>query len=357
MSESGELFRDTIRQVRPADPGAVKKAWDRWDSRCKPLRGLGRLEEMVVRLAGAQRTPDPAADKRAAVIMGADNGVVTEGVTQTGSEVTRQVLENMGEGISTVCVMSRMIRADVIPVDIGLNQACSHPAVRSRAVRRGTGNIARGPAMTEEECIRTMEEGIGIARELKEKGYDLLIAGEMGIGNTTTSAACACAFSGRSPEELTGRGAGLSAEGLKKKTAVIRRALEVNRPDPSDPVDVIAKVGGLDIAGLTGLYLGCASLGTAVLVDGAISGIAACAAKMLCPSSADYMFATHCSAEPAGKVILKILGLEPVLYADMHLGEGTGGAAFLPLLDQALNVYRHLPSFADSHVEAYEHLT
>ena len=357
MGENGKILKDTIGQIKPADREAMETAWEHWDSLCKPLRGLGRLEEMVVRLAGAQRTPAPSADRRAFVIMGADNGVVAEGVSQTGSEVTRQVLENMGEGISTVCVMSSMLRAGVFPVDMGMNQKAGHPAVLDRAVRRGTGNIAEGPAMSREECIRSVEEGIGIAGELKEKGYELVIVGEMGIGNTTTCAACACAFFGREPEELAGRGAGLSTDGLKKKISAIRRALEVNRPDPSDPLDVIAKVGGLDIAGMTGLYLGCAALGMAVLIDGAISGIAACAAKMLCPLSAEYMFATHSSAEPAEKLIFEALGLEPVLYAQMHLGEGTGAAAFLPLLDQALNVYRHLPSFADGHVKAYEHLT
>ena len=357
MGENGNILRDTIRQIKPADREAMERAWERWDSLCKPLRGLGRLEEMVVRLAGIQRTLVPSADRRAVVIMGADNGVVAEGVSQTGSEVTRQVLENMGKGISTVCVMSSMIRADVFPVDIGMDQKADHPAILDRAIRRSTGNIAKEPAMSPEDCIRTVEAGIAVARELREKGYDLVIAGEMGIGNTTTCTACACAFSGREPEELTGRGAGLSTEGLEKKISVIRKALEVNRPDPSDPLDVIAKVGGLDIAGMTGLYLGCASLGMAVLIDGAISGVAACAAKMLCPICGDYMFATHCSAEPAAKLIFGMLGLEPVLYADMHLGEGTGAAAFLPLLDQALNVYRQLPSFADSHVKAYEHLT
>ena len=357
MGDYEDILRDTIRQVMPADRGAMEAAWKRWDSLCKPLRGLGRLEEMVVRLAGAQRTPAPTADRRAVVIMGADNGVVAEGVSQTGSEVTRQVLENMGEGISTVCVMSRMIRADIFPVDIGMNRKAGHPAVLDRAVRRGTGNIAEGPAMSREECVRAVGTGIGIARKLREEGYDLVIAGEMGIGNTTTCTACACALFAMEPEELTGRGAGLSTEGLKKKTEAIRRALEVNRPDPSDPLDVLAKVGGLDIAGMTGLYLGCAASGMAVLIDGAISGIAACAAKMLCPLSAEYMFATHCSAEAAAGPIFRELGLEPVLFADMHLGEGTGAAAFLPLLDQALNVYRQLPSFADGHVKAYEHLS
>ena len=347
---------ERLGRIAPADGSAAEAAWHRWDSLCKPLRGLGALEEDVVRIAAMQRTAAPSIDRRAVVIMGADNGVVAEGVSQTGSEVTRQVLENMGSQISSVCIMSRLIGAEVIPVDIGMNTPADHPRVLSRAVRRGTGNIARGRAMTREECVRAVETGIETARQLRREGYNLLIAGEMGIGNTTTSAACACALFGTRPEETAGRGAGLSEEGLARKIGAVARALEINAPDPQDPLDICSKVGGLDIAGMTGLYLGGALENMPVLIDGGISGIAACLAVMLHPAAKDYMIATHCSSEPYGEMIFRRLGLTPVLYAGMHLGEGTGAAAFLPLLDQALALYRGLPSFEDANVEPYKHL-
>lgn len=348
-------LEEIIAGIQPIDREKMEESWTHWDSLCKPLRGFGKLEEMVVQLSGIRRNAFPKCEKRAVVIMGADNGVVAEGVSQTGCEVTAQVLENMGEKISSVCVMCRILNADVIPVNIGMNVDGKHPAVWNRAVRHGTGNIAKEPAMSREECLQAVMEGIRTVEKLKEDGYDLLITGEMGIGNTTTSSACICALFGEDPEKVTGRGAGLSSEGLKRKISAVRRALEVNHPDPKDPLDVISKVGGLDIAGLTGCFLGAAYYQLPVFIDGLISSVAALFAAMLCPTAKEYMYATHCSAEPAGKQVMKELGMEPLLYAGMHLGEGTGAAAALPLLDQALNVYYGLPVFADGNVEAYQH--
>lgn len=359
LTEKGDLnmkLQEVIDGIVPIDEKAVEASWKHWDSRCKPLRGFGKLEEMVAQLAGIRGTAFPRCEKRAVVIMGADNGVVEEGVSQTGSEVTAQVLENMGEKISSVCVMSRILNADVIPVNIGMNVDGKHPAIRNCAVRHGTGNIAKGPAMSREECIRAIEQGIEVIRDLKKEGYDLIITGEMGIGNTTTSSACASVLFGKDPEEVTGRGAGLSTEGLARKVNAVRRAIAVNRPDPSDPIDVMSRVGGLDIAGMTGCFLGAAYCRLPVFIDGFISGISALLALQLSPLAKQYMYATHCTAEPAGRMIMEALGLEPVLYAGMHLGEGTGAAAVLPLLDQALNVYYGLPGFSDGNVEAYEHL-
>lgn len=349
-------LEETIAGIAPIDKNSMEDSWKHWDSLCKPLRGFGKLEEMVVQLSGIRGTYLPRCEKRAVVIMGADNGVVEEGVSQTGSEVTMQVLENMGDKISSVCVMSRMLNADVIPVNIGANTDGKHPAIRNCAVRHGTGNIAKGPAMSRQECIRAIEEGIAIVGELKGQGYDLIITGEMGIGNTTTSAACAAVLFDQDPEIVTGRGAGLSSEGLRRKVEVIRRAIALNQPDKNDPVDVVAKVGGLDIAGMTGVFLGAAYYQLPVFIDGFISGVSAYLAAQLSPVSKEYMYATHCSAEPAGKMVLEALGLEPLLYAGMHLGEGTGAAAVLPLLDQALNVYYGLPDFSGGNVEQYEHL-
>lgn len=349
-------LQEIIREVKPVDREAMEQAWKHWDSLCKPLRGFGKLEDMVVQLAGIQKTETPKCEKRAVVIMGADNGVVEEGVSQTGSEVTAQVLENMGKRMSSVCVMAKSLNAEVIPVNIGMNVDARHPRVQNLVVRYGTGNIAKGPAMTREECIQAIETGIQVVQELKKRGYELILTGEMGIGNTTTSAACAAVIFDKDPVEVTGRGAGLSSDGMVRKVDAIRRAIEVNRPDKTDPIDVIAKVGGLDIAGMTGCFLGAAYCQIPVFIDGFISGISAYFAAQLCPTAKEYMYATHCTSEPAGIMIMEALGLEPLLYAGMHLGEGTGAAAMLPLLDQALNVYYGIPSFAEGNVENYEHL-
>lgn len=356
MRECSMSMEEVISKIVPIDKESMEKAWTHWDSLCKPLRGFGKLEEMVVQLAGIRKTSEPKCEKRAIVIMGADNGVVEEGVSQTGSEVTAQVLENMGAKISSVCVMSRILNAEVIPVNIGVNTDGKHPAILNRAVRHGTGNIAKGPAMSREECIQAIEEGIRIVKELKEAEYDLIVTGEMGIGNTTTSSACAAVLFHKDPEFVTGRGAGLSSAGLSKKVEAIRRAIQVNHPDAADPVDVIAKVGGLDIAGMTGCFLGAAYYQLPILIDGFISSISAYLAFRLCPTAREYMYPTHCSAEPAGQMVMEALGLQPLLYAGMHLGEGTGAAAVLPLFDQALNVYYGIPSFAAGNVETYEHL-
>jgi len=351
------FLQETIRKIQPCDQAAYAACFAHWDSLCKPLRGLGDLETIVARIGAMQGTDRPHINKRAIVIMGADNGVVAEGVSQTGSEVTKQVLENMGKGISSVCLMSRTMRADVIPVNIGMNEMASHVRVLNMPVRMGTGNIRVEDAMAREECVAAVEEGIRLAGQLSAEGYDLLAAGEMGIGNTTTSAACAAALFGADPAEVTGRGAGLTGSALQKKIRVIRDSLRRAKPDPKDPIGIISSVGGLDIAGMTGLFLGAALAKTPVLIDGVISGIAACAAALLNPAAKDYMIATHATAEPAGKMISRFLGMQPILYANMHLGEATGAAMCLPMLDEAFYLYDHLPSFADGKVEQYEHLS
>ncbi len=350
-----EPLQKIIDGIDPIDRKVMEETWKQWDSLCKPLRGLGWLEEALVQIAGIYGTPYPHPDRRAVVIMGADNGVVKEGVTQTDSSVTLQVLENMGERLSTACVMSAQANCELFPVNIGALHDGKHPRIWNRVVRHGTGNIAEGPAMTREECIRAIEIGVDVVRELTEMGYNLIVTGEMGIGNTTTSSACAAVLFGADVSEVTGRGAGLSSAGLERKVQAIRRAIEINRPDPTDPVDVIAKVGGLDIAGLTGCYLGAAYYRVPILIDGFISAIAACFAAMLSETAKEYMLATHCTTEPASRLVMERLGLKAPLQAGMHLGEGTGAIMGLSLIDQAVNVYYHLTTWDGGHVEAYVH--
>lgn len=348
-------LEEIIAGIRPTDLQAKEEAWRCWDSLCKPLRGLGWLEEVLVQMAGIYGTPHPHPDRRAAVIMGADNGVVREGVTQTDSSVTIQVLENMGDRLSTACVMCGMAGCELIPVNIGALTDGKHPRIWNRVVRHGTGNIAEGPAMSREECIRAVLTGVDVVCRLKEEGYQLIVTGEMGIGNTTTSSACAAVLFEQEAEAVTGRGAGLSTEGLERKIQVIKKAVEINRPDREDALDVISKVGGLDIAGMTGCYLGAAYCRMPILIDGFISAVSAYLAGMLCETAKEYMICTHCSAEPASRLVVERLGMTAPLQAGMHLGEGTGAIMALSMIDQALNVYYHLTTWDGGKVEAYTH--
>ncbi|MBR5509051.1 MAG: nicotinate-nucleotide--dimethylbenzimidazole phosphoribosyltransferase [Lachnospiraceae bacterium] len=348
-------LEDVIKGILPIDRDAMEEAWKCWDSLCKPLRGLGWLEETLVQMAGIYRTPHPHPDKRAVVIMGADNGVVKEGVTQTDSSVTIQVLENMGDRLSTACVMCRLAGCELIPVNIGSLTDGKHPRIRNKVVRYGTDNIAEGSAMSREECIQAILIGVDTIREMKEEGYQLIVTGEMGIGNTTTSSACAAVLFDQEAEIVTGRGAGLSTAGLERKIQVIKRAIAVNQPDKQDPLDVITKVGGLDIAGMAGCYLGAAYYQMPILIDGFISAVSAYLAGMLCETAKEYMIATHCTTEPASCLVMEHLGKKAPLQAGMHLGEGTGAIMGLSLIDQALNVYYNLTTWDGAHVEAYTH--
>ena len=236
-------MEETIRQIHPPQDVFRRSCQARWDSLCKPIHGLGALEDMVSQIGAIQQTEQPDISRAVVVIMGADNGVVAEGVSQCGSEVTAQVLRNMAEGDSTVCQMARFRRTEVVAVDIGLNEPVNSPGVLNRAVRRGSGDIRTGPAMDRQEALQAIGEGIRIVHELKAQGCQILIPGEMGIGNTTTSAACVCAFFGKEPEKIAGPGAGLTKEGVRHKAEVIRDALRVNRPDRGDVLDVLSKVG------------------------------------------------------------------------------------------------------------------
>ena len=227
------------------------------------------------------------------------------------------------------------------------------PGTIVRKTRSGTDNLATGPAMTQKDAEAAILTGIDIIRELKEKGYKIIATGEMGIGNTTTSAAVLSVFTGKTPEEVTGRGAGLSDEGLKRKISAIRRGIEINRPDKNDPLDVLSKVGGLDICGLAGLYLGGALYRVPVIIDGFISAVAALAAARIAPISAFAMLASHVSAEPASRLVLELLGKKPLICAEMRLGEGTGAVCALPLLDMALAEYGGMSTFSDIGIEAY----
>lgn len=346
-------LKSLLAAVAPPDRGTEAAAKRHWDSLAKPLGSLGLLEEAVVKIAALTGNQQVALQKRSLVVFCADNGVVAQGVTQTDSSVTAAVACSMAGGSSTVCPMARSARCEVVPVDVGMLDFPGCPGVLDRRVQNSTGDITLGPAMEREACVRAILTGAELAREQKDKGMDILAGGEMGIGNTTTSSAVAAVLLGQEPELVTGRGAGLSTAGLVRKVEAIRRGIAVNNPDPRDPIDVLSKVGGLDLAALCGFYLGCARYRIPVLLDGLISTVAALCAVRLCPNASGALLASHVSAEPAGKLVLEALGLSPLITAQMRLGEGSGAVAALPLLDMALAVYGGGQTFGELGIEAY----
>lgn len=325
-----------------------------WDLVGKPLGSLGVLEDLVAQLGGIAHTQNVRIDRRAVLVVCADNGVVQEKVTQTDSSITALNAKSIAGGTASVNAFARVAHADVFAVDVGINQDQNcEPLIRRKAAW-GTRNIAQGPAITQEEMHLTMQTGMDLVKELKEKSYQIICTGEMGIGNTTTSSAMAAVMLNTKVEEMTGRGAGLSDEGLLRKVSVIKKAIAVNRPDPTDAGDVLMKLGGLDIAALTGVFLGGQMYSMPIVIDGFISAIAALVAMRIDPGTRDYMLASHMGREPGCRLILNALGKHACITADMALGEGTGAVALLPLLDMALGVYHQSKTFDSLNMPAYQ---
>ena len=334
------------------DEAAVTASLERWSVVAKPLKSLGALEDLVAQIAGVIGEARFDIGKRALVVMCADNGVIAQGVTQTDESITALVAADLAKGCSSANLMARVARVDVIPVDVGVKNPPDAPGLISRRIAAGTRDFTSGPAMTRGQALQAVGVGIETARECREKGYRLIATGEMGIGNTTTSAAVAAALLGCEPREITGRGAGLSDEGLKRKVAAIEKGIAVNRPDADDALDVLGKLGGFDIAAMAGLFIGGALERLPVVIDGVISAVAALVACRLCPGCAFAMIPSHMSAEPAARRVFGELGLEPVIRAGMRLGEGTGALCLFPLLDMAMALYDGLV-FSDIGMEAY----
>ena len=345
-----------LKMIKPADTAARAAAHAHWNSCAKPLGGLGLLETALEDIAALTGNADVDIRERAVLVLCADNGVVCQGVTQSPSSVTAIVTENLAAGRTSVCHMARVANCRVVPVDMGVLDFPGAPGVLSRRIGNGTADITVGPAMTRTQAEQAVLTGIELVREHAEQGVKLLATGEMGIGNTTTSSAVASVLLERPVEEMTGRGAGLSNEGLARKVAVIHQALACNQPDRHDILDVLSKVGGFDIAGMCGIFLGGALYRVPVLIDGFISAVAALCALRLCPAAGKAMLASHVSAEPAGHLVLEALGKQPLITAGMHLGEGTGAVAAMPLLDMACAVYHGCYTFDDGGIEAYQPL-
>lgn len=347
-----EIFAALDRIPRP-DQEAMQAAKSRWNSIAKPIRSLGRLEDAITQIAGIQGKADIEIEDKAIVVLCGDHGVVREGVTQTGSEVTAAVARQLALGRTSVCRMAETATCRVVPADMGIKNFSGCAGVLDRRVGNGTADFTKGPAMTRAQAERAILAGAALVRAEKERGTRLLAAGEMGIGNTTTASAIASVLLGLDAEEVTGRGAGLSDEGLARKLDAIRRGVAVNAPDKNDALDVLAKLGGFDLAGMCGVFLGGAAYRVPVLIDGFPSSVAALVAARLCPLARGAMLASHVSAERAGRLVLDALGKKPLITAEMRLGEGTGAVAAMPLLDMALAVYRGAYTFAEGCIEPY----
>lgn len=340
--------------IAPPDELATARARERWNAIAKPVGSLGALEDAVVQIAALTGDSSVSIKRRCVAVLCADNGVVAQNVSQSGADVTLAIAHNVARGVSSVNKLCEPMGIDCVAVDMGMFERVDEPGILDRRIASGTGDISLGPAMTRAQALTAVRSGVELVGELVAKGYRLIATGEMGIGNTTTSTAMACAFLGMDPLELAGPGAGLPAEGVRHKAEVIRRALEVNEPSADDPLDVLAKLGGFDIAGMCGLFLGGALYRVPVVIDGFISTVAALCALRLRPDCRHALLASHLSAEPAAGLLFERMGLDPILRAGMRLGEGTGAVCMIPVLDMALNLYTKGLTFEECAITSYK---
>lgn len=352
----------SIKLSKP-DKKAYENARKRWDSIAKPIDGLGDFENMVCRIAGIRGSENVNLENKALVIMCADNGVVAQGVSQTSQSVTEEVAVLMGKKQSSVGIMTKDYPLEILTVDVGIASDETPQGVINRKVRKGTRDFLKAPAMTAEECLMAIEAGMDAAKVCKDKGIGIVATGEMGIGNTTTATALLCALTGVSPRKITGRGAGLNKAGLKRKKEVIKSGLKLYRKSyraprkirkKEDAFKALCYLGGFDIAGLVGVYLGCAREGVPVVIDGLISAVAALLAERLVKGSRAFMIASHRGREKGEEIALNNLELKPVIDADLALGEGSGAVMLFPMLDMALSLYSSGTAFGDTPISQYE---
>ena len=351
-----ERLCEYVSQIKRLDEDAMEKARTRQAELAKPPGSLGRLEEISIRLAGISGEIFYAADKRCVIIMASDNGVYEEGVAATPQSVTYLQTVNFPRGKPGVAVIAKQFGADLIVVDVGVNADLNHPQIKNRKIRKSTWNFAKGNAMTYDEAVQAILIGIESAIDAAGEGYKLIGAGEMGIANTTTSAAVLCALTGLPAEKAVGKGAGLSEEAYRHKIHVVKTAIERNQfgsagSDPEDPIDVLAKVGGFDIAALAGLYIGAAFMRLPVVIDGFISMVAALAAARIAPLAKEFMFASHASFEQGFAHAAQALGVEPCLLLNMRLGEGSGCPIMFAVIDAACAIMKNMGTFAEAEID------
>ncbi len=343
-------IQELIESIGPLNASAMTQARARLDSLAKPLGSLGELETYAIRLAGITGQTPPDLSRRAVLVFAADHGVCAEGIGSAPQSVTTSQTINFVRGITGVAVLACAFGAELIVADVGVNAPVTYPGVRDLRVRAGTGNIRIEDAMTRAEAEEALLSGARLAREAVESGYGLLGVGEMGIGNTTASAAVLAALTGRPSGDLTGAGGGIGDRRLEIKRQVIREALERANADPADVLGVLAGLGGLEICAMAGAYLGAASMRVPVVVDGFIGCVAALAAVRIAPTVRPYLFASHLSEEPGAKVALEALGITAPLRLNMRLGEGSGCPLLFAMLDAACAVYRDMATFAEAEI-------
>ncbi|HET9905817.1 MAG TPA: nicotinate-nucleotide--dimethylbenzimidazole phosphoribosyltransferase [Anaerolineales bacterium] len=338
---------EIIKQIQPLDETAMRTARLRQDALTKPRGSLGRLEELSIQLAGITASPLPSVKQKTVIVMAADHGVTSEGVSAYPAEVTPQMVLNFLHGGAAINVLARQANARVVVVDMGVASEIddtSGALIRCK-VGLGTANMAKGPAMTREQARESIQSGIKIAESEIARGVDLLATGDMGIGNTTSAAAIACAFMDQLPQHIAGYGTGIDEVGLKRKIDVIALALQLNNPNQNDALDVLAKVGGFEFGGLAGVMLASAANRKPVVIDGFISTAAAMIAATLAPAVRDYMIAAHVSQERGHKLMLEWLGLKPLLDLNMRLGEGTGAALAFHLIEASTRILHEMATF------------
>jgi nicotinate-nucleotide--dimethylbenzimidazole phosphoribosyltransferase len=344
-------FQQLLASIRPVDMSLVPTVQARLDDLTKPQGSLGRLEEIAMKYSVATGTPEPVLKKKKVFCFASDHGVAAEGVSAFPAEVTPQMVYNMLGGGAAISVLARHAGADLEVVDMGVNHDFpDHPLLRRGKIRYGTSNLAHGPAMTVEETLQAIMVGADLAIEAKRQGYDLLATGELGIANTTPATALYAALLGLPVESITGRGTGLDDAGVARKAAVIARGLEANRAALTTPLETLAALGGFEIAGICGLILGAASVGLPVVVDGFISSSAAVAAIKLSCKAGDYLFFSHISNEQGHRTVMKSLGALPILDLDLRLGEGTGAALAMQVIEGAVKIYNEMATFSSARV-------
>jgi nicotinate-nucleotide--dimethylbenzimidazole phosphoribosyltransferase len=343
-----ELLKRTIGRIDGLNESVMKECRDRVDNLIKPQGSLGKLEDLAIQMSGITGEMFPSLDNKAIIVMSADHGVCDEGVASGLQVVTAVQTYNIPRGITGVGALAKIAGADLVTIDIGVMKDLEYGDIINKKIKYGTDNMAKGPAMTYEEAIKALETGIEAAEIEIKKGRKIIGTGEMGIGNTTPSTAILSVLGEINPVEITGIGANLEASKVKHKTNVIKKAIEVNAPDKNDPIDVLAKVGGLDIAGMAGTMLGCAANNTPCIIDGYISTVAAIVACAIEPKTKDYLICSHFSMEKGAKAASDFLGLTPMLNMDMRLGEGSGAALAFNIVESAVQMNKDMITFQDA---------
>jgi nicotinate-nucleotide--dimethylbenzimidazole phosphoribosyltransferase len=341
----------TIEMIKPLDKGAMAEARSRQDELTKPRGSLGVLEGLSVKIAGIRRSPLPSLENKAIVVMAADHGVVAEGVSAYPQEVTRQMVANFLNGNAAINVLARHTGVRLVIVDMGVIGGFEpNPSLLCKMIDFGTKDMTKGPAMSRQQALDTLEAGISVVEAQLGQGLDIIGTGDMGIGNTTAASAVGAAITGRPAAELTGTGTGIGQEQLSRKIELVERALKVNQPSPDDAIDILAKVGGFEIGGLAGAILAAAANHVPVVIDGFISGAAALIAVKLAPQVKDYLIASHLSAERGHWAMLGYMGLEPLLKLKMRLGEGTGAALGISLAEASVKLLKEMLTFDEAGV-------